>query len=87
MRQQVDIAPPTESLYGKKRKGTSSAQNATAHGKEAHDVGSLDDSDPIEDEQNKNGVLRSQETKTEEVVDISTTVTGIKLAAPNQRVS
>ena len=80
--QHVDIRPPAESLYGKKRKGTSSTLNVNTKGKETHDVQSLSDSDSTEDEQHKFGVSRTRGNKIEEGVDIDA-----RVVAPKQRVS
>ena len=87
MGRHADIGPPAESLYGKKRKGTSSAQNVTTKGKETLDVKSSSDSDSTEDEQEKNLVSRYREKKTEGVIDTIARAVGIKSMAPKQRVS
>ena len=81
------MGPPAESLYGKKRKGTSSTQNVTAKEKEAHDVKSSDDSDSTEDEQDTNGVSRVRGKKIEGITDTNARAMGIKAMAPKQRVS
>lgn len=79
--------PPAESVYGKKRKGTSSARNVTTKGKEAHDEKSSSDSDSTEDEQEKNLLSRHREKKAEGVMDTVARAVGIKSMAPKQRVS
>ena len=77
--QHVDIGPPAESLYGKKRKGTSSTKGK---GKETHDVKSSSDSDSTEDEHHKFVVSKTRGKKIEEGVDIDA-----RVVAPEQRVS